>query len=491
MQLSAISGLSGPPSLDGLVLGAAADGRLSQLGTQIDQQLGGWLSNLLRTKRIRLTSGEAQRIYPPAAPGVPEVLAIVNRDCPATATPGDAFRLASAGIRSLVDEQRRTIGVDWSGDWDRPDIDRWQVPAIAGGWSACFGQDLYRRERKTWAPETLAWYGANEEQHRVGVAWGRAVERARRLVNEPPNRADPESIAGLAVEWGQAVGLQVEVWDHERLEAERCHALLAVARGSKRAPRLVLLRHAGDGSTSPLGLIGKGVTFDSGGLSLKPAEGMATMKCDMAGAATVLSVMTAAAELKVSQPLVGVLGLVENMVDGDCMRVGDVLDSRAGTTIEVHNTDAEGRLVLADCLDVALSAGCSRLIDIATLTGACVVALGQEVVGALSNHDAFCESVFAAARIQAEPIWRLPLFDLYQEHIQGKVADIKNVGDGRWGGAITAAKFLECFVQGQPWVHLDIAGPAFSERPKPWRDAGATGVMVRTLLDLISQPPTG
>jgi leucyl aminopeptidase len=485
MNIVELTGLDQGLELDALVVGADATGQLSTLGQQIDQRLNGWLGDLIRGKRVRLSGPEPSKILMPPGTHVPPVVVLVNRGTDRGNSTGSAYYSAAAGVRCLVDEQRQTIGVDWSGDWPYARPHAAQIAAICGGWSACFGQDLYRREKKTFAPEVLGWHGATNEQRQTGLVWGRAVQRARQLVNEPANRVDPEAMAGLAIEWGQAAGLEVEVWDRPRLEAERCHALLAVARGSVREPRLVILRHATQGGEPPLGFVGKGVTFDSGGLSLKTAEGMTTMKCDMAGAATVLAVMLAAAELRITRPLIGVLGLVENMVDADCLRVGDVIDSRAGTTIEVLNTDAEGRLVLADCLDVALSAGCQELIDLATLTGACVVALGQDVTGAMSNHDELCQRVLAAADQQAEPIWRLPLMELYQEHIQSKIADIKNVGDGRWGGAVTAAKFLECFVQKRPWVHLDIAGPAFSDRGKPWRDAGGTGVMVRTLLELL------
>jgi leucyl aminopeptidase len=248
---------------------------------------------------------------------------------------------------------------------------------------------------------------------------------------------------------------------------------------------MVILRHSGGKKAeAPLALAGKGVTFDSGGLSLKPTEGMLTMKDDMAGGATVLAAMQAIARLGIPRNVIGVIGLVENMPSGASYKLGDVLTARSGKTIEVHNTDAEGRLVLADVLDVAVERGAAKIIDLATLTGACMVALGTDVAGLMSNNQEWCDAVAAAARRCGEPAWQLPMFPEYGELIRGGVADIKNVGEGRWGGAITAAKFLEEFVAGKPWTHIDIAGPAFSEKPKPHHDAGGTGAFVRTLVEV-------
>jgi leucyl aminopeptidase len=230
--------------------------------------------------------------------------------------------------------------------------------------------------------------------------------------------------------------------------------------------------------------VGKGVTFDSGGLSLKPTDGMLTMKCDMAGAATVLGAMQAIARLALPINVTGVLGLVENMVSGNSYKLGDVLTARNGRTIEVQNTDAEGRLVLADALAVAVDRGAAKIVDLATLTGACVVALGNDVAGAMTNDQPWCDQVLAAGRVCGEPLWQLPMYSLYDEHIKSSVADIRNVGEGRWGGAIAGAKFLEQFVGKTPWVHLDIAGPAFRDKAKPFCDAGASGQYLRTLVEL-------
>jgi leucyl aminopeptidase len=226
------------------------------------------------------------------------------------------------------------------------------------------------------------------------------------------------------------------------------------------------------------------VTFDSGGLSIKPTDGMKTMKCDMAGAATVLGAIQAIARLKLPVNVIALCGLVENMISGESYKLGDVLKARSGKTIEVLNTDAEGRLVLADVLDVAVQQNPAKLIDLATLTGACVVALGTDVAGLMTNDQPWCDVVKSAADASGEAAWQLPMFPEYGEQIRSEVADIKNVGEGRWGGAITAGKFLEEFVAGKPWVHIDIAGPAFYEGSKNWQDAGGSGAFVRTLVEV-------
>jgi leucyl aminopeptidase len=314
------------------------------------------------------------------------------------------------------------------------------------------------------------------------------VNLTRQMVNEPPSRIYPESFAAEAEKFAEEFGLGIEVWDEKRLDEERCGSLLAVARGSARPPRLVILSHNGGEPDDPiLALVGKGVTFDSGGLSLKNTDNMKTMKCDMAGAATVFGAMEAIARLELPINVIGLAGLVENLVSGNSYKVGDVLTARSGKTIEVLNTDAEGRLVLADVLDIAVDRGADKIVDLATLTGACVIALGIDVAGLMTNNQDWCGVVKGAADACGEPAWQLPMFPEFAEDIQSKVADIKNVGEGRWGGAITAAKFLEQFVGDTPWVHIDIAGPAFLEKPKPWLDAGGTGAFVRTLVEVARQ----
>ena len=215
---------------------------------------------------------------------------------------------------------------------------------------------------------------------------------------------------------------------------------------------------------------------------------MLTMKLDMSGGAAMLAAIATIAALKLPMNIVAAIGMVENMTGPAAYKLGDVITARSGTTIEVHNTDAEGRLVLADVLDVVRGLNPKHIIDAATLTGACVVALGNDVAGLFTNNQEWCDKVAAAARAVGEQVWQLPMYAEFDEQIKGEIADIKNVGDGRWGGAITAAKFLERFVGGIPWIHIDIAGPAFAEKPKPWTDGGGTGSMVRAIVELVRGP---
>lgn len=353
------------------------------------------------------------------------------------------------------------------------------------------GQDVCKTERSRHpfiAAQIVLPFGtdiaASNQAAERGRIVGEAINLARELINRPPQEIYPETFAARAQQEAAACGLTCQIFDEKQLEAERFGSLLAVAKGSDRPARMVVLEHRHGGPTTPtLALIGKGVTFDSGGLSIKPTDGMLTMKCDMAGAATVLGAMTAIARLKLPVNVVGYAGLVENMLGGKAYKLGDVLTARNGVTIEVHNTDAEGRLVINDVLSYAVDHGAERLIDLATLTGACVVALGEDVAGAFSNNQAWCDQVLAAAKVQGEDLWQMPMFDFYNDLLKSDVADCKNIG-GRWGGAITAAKFLEKFVSGKPWVHLDIAGPAFASSSKGHREGGATGCLVRTLIEV-------
>ncbi|MGH9112437.1 MAG: leucyl aminopeptidase, partial [Acidimicrobiales bacterium] len=321
-----------------------------------------------------------------------------------------------------------------------------------------------------------------------GAAVAEAVCLARDLVNQPGGSLTPSVFAARADELAAGGGFTVEVLDRAAIEREKLGGLLGVNRGSDEEPRFVKLSWEPDGKArATVALVGKGITFDSGGLSLKTTEGMVGMKGDMAGAAAVLATFSA---LDAVQPRVRVLGflpLTDNMPGGDATRVGDVLRIRNGTTVEVLNTDAEGRLVLADGLSLASEAEPDAIVDLATLTGACVVALGTKIAGVMGNHDGLIEQVRAAGDAEGEPVWPLPLPDDMRKQLDSEVADVKNVGASRWGGALFAGLFLERFVaDGIPWVHVDIAGPADADEDDAETRKGGTGFGVRTLLRLLS-----
>jgi leucyl aminopeptidase len=330
------------------------------------------------------------------------------------------------------------------------------------------------------------------EGTRRGVAVADAVCFARDLINEPPSSLTPTRFGEAALEHATGRdGVTVEVWDEQRIADERLGGLLGVARGSAEPPRLLKIAYEPadpitvDGRVPHVVLVGKGITFDSGGLSLKTPDGMITMKTDMSGAAAVLAAISACGALGVRVRVTAIAPTTENMPGGRATKPGDVLTIRNGRTIEVLNTDAEGRLVLADGLSLATELEPDAIIDLATLTGACVVALGMSIAGLFGYDDALNARVRAASERAGEGTWPLPLPDEYKSHIDSEIADMKNVGKGGQAGAISAALLLAEFVGDVPWVHLDIAGPARSDEDSGILTKGGTGFGVRTLLELL------
>ena len=307
---------------------------------------------------------------------------------------------------------------------------------------------------------------------------------ARDLITEPANKLYPAEFAARC-EALSALGLEVEVLDEKAMCKLGMGALLGVGQGSVRESKMVIMKWQGGGQEAPLAYVGKGVCFDTGGISLKPAKGMEDMKWDMGGAAAVTGAMCALASRKVARNVIGIIGLVENMPDGNAQRPGDVVTSLSGQTIEVINTDAEGRLVLADCLTYCQEQFKPQMIvDLATLTGAVIVALGKEYAGLFSNDDSLSEKIRTSGKDNAEPCWPLPLGDSYHEMLKSHIADMKNIG-GPWGGSITAACFLEKFIDdGTPWAHIDIAGKAWADKAGHAHPSGGTGFGVRLLNDL-------
>jgi leucyl aminopeptidase len=333
--------------------------------------------------------------------------------------------------------------------------------------------------------------GAVERGTVRGSRVARSVGLARDLVNEPPSSLTPERFAHVVTDRFAGVAeLTVEVWDEDRIIAERLGGLLGVAAGSVRPPRLVRVDYRPAdpyefaGRVPHLALVGKGITFDSGGLSLKPPGGMETMKTDMGGAAAVLAAVDAIAALGGRTPVTAWAPMTENMPSGSATKPGDVLTTRSGKTIEVLNTDAEGRLILADGLTLAVEAEPDAVIDLATLTGAAIVALGKEIAGLFSNDDELSDAVRAAGTAAGEPSWPLPLPEDYAAHIESEVADMKNMGRPGQAGSISAALLLQEFVGDVPWAHLDIAGPSRTDDNRGYNSKGGSGFGVRTLVAL-------
>ena len=323
----------------------------------------------------------------------------------------------------------------------------------------------------------------------AGVAEGAivadSVNLCRDMVNEPANTMTPTRMAELALEVATETGLEIEVLDRPQMAEMGMGALLGVAQGSEEPPKFIILKYHGDpdDEANSIGLVGKGITFDTGGISIKPAANMGEMKADMAGGASVISSMQAIGRLKPRINVTGIVAATENMPGGRAQRPGDIVRTMSGKTIEIDNTDAEGRLVLADALSYARSINLNRLVDVATLTGAISIALGNVCVGAFGNDQAFTDRVVAAGNGVGERIWELPTYDDYREQYKSDVADIKNTG-GRGAGAITGAMIIGEFSDGVPWVHLDIAATDTVDRDKGYNPKGASGVSVRTLVAL-------
>lgn len=359
--------------------------------------------------------------------------------------------------------------------------------------------DTYKSDRKDQGVRTLQIIGREDEQSAMaemqkgfseGLIVSHAQNFARTLVNEPGNVLTPTVLAERTKAMCDEVGLTCEVYSTDKLKELGMGAFAAVAQGSAEPPALIVMTYtpadasAGAAQNTVLGLVGKGITFDTGGISIKPAENMDKMKYDMAGAAAMIGAMRAIAELKPKVKVISIICSAENMPDGKAYKPGDVLTTMSGKTIEIINTDAEGRLVLADGLHYARTLGCTHLIDAATLTGACVVALGNLNVGAFTNNDAIWEQFYAQLPRSGEKFWRLPCTDDYRDGIKSQIADMVNAGS-RLAGATLAAMLLKEFVGDTPWLHLDIAGCAWNEELKPWLPKGPTGIAVRSIVEWV------
>ena len=394
-------------------------------------------------------------------------------------TAGTAWRqLRTAGVKTLA----ATVPAGL-------DADKGVRAVVEGILLADYESDTHKtgaQDRSALESLTISAAGAARGALDRAVATAEGQNCARELANEPGNLLTPSVLASRVRGLAQAAGLECEVLDQARLESLKMGALLGVARGSKEPPVMIVVRYRPETSSPDaphLGLVGKAVTFDTGGISLKPPADMHLMKHDMAGGAAMVGSMLAIAALKPSVAVTAVIPSVENMPGGEAQRPGDIVTTRSGTTVEVLNTDAEGRLILADALTYAAELGCTHLVDAATLTGAIVVALGNAYTGLFGNDENWTGQVVQASRRAGEKMWPMPIGEEYSDLLRSPVADVANIGP-RWGGAITAAAFLERFAGDTPWVHLDIAGTAWFESKRPHAPVGASGAAVPTLVEL-------
>jgi leucyl aminopeptidase len=443
-----------------------------------------WLDEIRESGEFTGRPGDLAILHKPADQKAKR-LAIAGAGKEEAFNSAEARRVTGSIVRSLKQKGARSITLSLPDRFVSPEF---VAAAVEGAILGDYEPDRYKTENKERkAVESFSILaGGSDANLSSALTRGRILAEsqnyARDLVNEPANVLTPRELAKRACAMAAEQGLTCEVLEEAKMRELGMGALLGVAQGSAEPPVMIIVSYkpAHESSTaSHLAIVGKGVTFDSGGLSIKPAEGMEKMKYDMAGAAAVLGAMRAIAQLKPAIPVTAVIPSVENMTGSRAQRPGDIVTSMSGKTIEVLNTDAEGRLILVDALTYAQRLGCTHLIDAATLTGAIVVALGHIHVGVFANNDELLQKVTAAARAEGERMWHMPLDEDYKDYLKSAFADVPNIG-GRWGGAVTAAMFLKQWADPLPWVHLDIAGTAWLDDAKPYLAKGPSGVAVRT-----------
>jgi leucyl aminopeptidase len=463
---------------------------------ELDEAAGGVIKSVIESEELKGKEGETVYVHLTGGGGLrARRLLLVGVGERENYKPAQISQMAGTVARFLRSKNVKTIGLITRAD---EDAEKMVEAAAEGATIGLFEPDKYRtidKEERAIERLVIIAEGANEEALKSGAERGRiigeSVNFTRDLANEPGAYMTPTDMAERAREIAEEFGLSVDVLDEARMEQEGMGALLSVSRGSEEDAKLIILkytpREAGTQEEGDLlAFIGKGITFDSGGISLKPGENMELMKYDMTGGATVLGAMRAIAQLKPSIPVLGVVPASENLPSGKATKPGDVVKAMSGKTIEIINTDAEGRLVLSDAICYAKKLGATRILDMATLTGAVSIALGDVNTAILGTDQDLIDEVIAAGREVGEKFWQLPLDKEYTRQIKSDIADIKNVG-GRKAGTITAAAFLKEFADGVAWAHLDIAGTAWGDDAKPYRAKGPTGIAVRTVIRIVER----
>jgi leucyl aminopeptidase len=463
-------------------------GRISE----IDQTANGLLRNLAKSGELTGKTLEMTLIHAPAGLKAARLL-LVGAGKREQFTSATLRKIAGAALRYLKARSVKQLAFLVR---ENNATEEFAQAAAEGALAANFESDKYKTEKKNdKSIDTVLLTGYSDADRAAaekGLARGRTIADAqnwaRDLINEPSNKLTPKILAEKAEAMAKQAGLAVEILDEKKITDLKMGALLSVAQGGPEPPRVMVVTYtpANLKPAAPvIGLIGKAVTFDTGGISIKPAEGMEKMKYDMAGGATMLGVMRALAALKPSVKVICVVPSTENMPGGKAQKPGDIQTAMSGKTIEVLNTDAEGRLILADGIHYAKQLGATHLIDAATLTGAIVVALANVNAGVFGSDQAFTDKLLASSKAAGEKMWQMPVDDDYREFIKGTVADIQNIGSGKGGGAITGAMFIKEFTGDSPWIHLDIAGTAWNDDAKPWLAKGPTAVALRTLVHLV------
>jgi leucyl aminopeptidase len=492
MNVSVVGQAVGAVSADAVVVGVyAEEKKLREPAARLNEATGGALADVLEAEKFLGKVGHVTHLHTNGKLPARRVV-VVGLGRRADTTAEVLRRAAAAGLRRARDLGARSVAIEVLGD-RLPARQRAQA-VVEGGILGTYVFDRYKREKSDKQVETLQ-VAEPDGRHRREVADGarrgeifaQATWFARDLVNAPANDVNPTHLAKVAQDIAKAGGVKVEILDQAECRKLGMGMFLGVAAGSEQPPKFIHLAYVPSGRRRKrVAIIGKGITFDSGGLDLKSAEGMLRMKDDMSGAAAVLGLMRALPALKPAVEVHGLIAATENMPSGSAIRPGDVLRAMNGTTVEIGNTDAEGRLTLGDAICYAAQKlDAEEIVDLATLTGACVVALGPLVSGLFANNQGLADRLLAAAETAGERVWQLPLIDEYRENLKSDVADMNNVGP-RGGGAITAGLFLKEFAGERPWAHFDIAGPAFVEKDTPLSPKGGTGCAVRTLLTYLS-----
>jgi leucyl aminopeptidase len=478
---------------DALVTYVFENGDVSQgRPAELDKLTGGMLSRLSKSGELTGKSLETTLLHAPAGFKAARLL-LVGAGKREQFNPATLRKVAGVALRYLKARGvHKVVFLVREGDATENIAQAVTESAIV----ADLETDKYKTDKKNDKfMETFAIAGFSEAEKAAGekgTARGRIIGDAqnftRDLVNEPSNKLTPRILAEKAEAMAKEAGLAVEILDEKKIADLKMGALLSVAQGSVEPPRMIVITYT-PATPKPggpvIGLVGKAVTFDTGGISIKPADGMEKMKYDMAGGATMLGIMRAVAALKPNVKVICVVPSTENMPGGKAQKPGDIQTAMSGKTIEVLNTDAEGRLILADGVHYAKQLGATHLVDAATLTGAIVVALANINVGVFGSDQAWTDKLLASAKAAGEKMWQMPMDDEYREFIKGSFADIQNIGSGKGGGSITGAWFIREFAGDTPWIHLDIAGTAWNDDAKPWLAKGPTGVALRTLLHLI------
>jgi leucyl aminopeptidase len=449
----------------------------------------GWLKQLRASGEFSGKLYEIATLHRPSGTRAAR-LVVVGGGKAAAFSPVESRRIAGVLVRSLKSKGVKSIAVALAGDQATADhVGAFAEGALTGAWEP----DKYKTDSKKESSRVTAFALVTEKASTLsaslekGKIVGQAQNLTRDLVNEPGNKLTPKALAAHAQTVAESHNLDYEILDTDAMRKLGMGALLGVAQGSINPPFLIVLKYKPQNvsATDHLALVGKGVTFDTGGISIKPSDGMDKMKYDMAGGAAVIGAMQAIAQLKPPIPVTAFIPTVENAVGGDAQRPGDIVTTMSGKTVEVLNTDAEGRLILADAITYAQRQGVTHMVDAATLTGAIGIALGHHNMGAFTNDQRFLDRFAQAAKIAGEKMWQLPMDEEYKDYLKSAFADLPNIG-GRYGGSITAAWFIREFADPTPWVHLDIASTAWLDDGKPWLSKGPSGVAVRSFVELAS-----